>query len=128
MKWAAYVAIMGEIIHSYSILVGSSDRKRPPHGNLRLYGKIILKSNFNMGEWWVPDSAGSDYDPEVGSSEYCKEASTPIKGGEFRDWLSDCQIHKKESAQRISYTRTQNILRVVTQIRSSGKPISVVTT
>jgi hypothetical protein len=43
------------------------------------------------------DSSGSGQGPVAGSCEH-NEASSCIKGREFLDWLSDCQLLKKDSA------------------------------
>jgi len=44
------------------------------------------------------DSSGSGYEPVVGPYEGGNEPSGSIKGREFLDYLSDCQLLKKDSA------------------------------
>jgi hypothetical protein len=44
------------------------------------------------------DSAGAEYGPVAGSYEHGTESSGSIKGGEFLDQPSDCQLLKKYSA------------------------------
>jgi hypothetical protein len=43
------------------------------------------------------DSYGTGYGPVAGSCERGNESSGPIKGREFLDQLSDCQLLKLDS-------------------------------
>jgi len=44
------------------------------------------------------DASGSRLEPVTGCCEHGNEPSGSIKGGEFNDYLSDCQLLKKSSA------------------------------
>jgi len=44
------------------------------------------------------DAPGSEYGPVAGSCEHDNEPSGSLKGGEFFDHLSNCQLFRKDSA------------------------------
>jgi hypothetical protein len=45
-----------------------------------------------------PDASGSGQAPVAGSCEHCSEPSDSIKGREFIDQLSDCELLYKDYA------------------------------
>jgi hypothetical protein len=58
MRWARYIACVGEKSNSYRILVGKPEGNRPL-GRQDIGGWIIVKWIFNRMQWHGLDSAGS---------------------------------------------------------------------
>jgi len=85
MRWAGYVAHMGEIRNAYKIFVRKSEGRRLLE-DLCVYGRIIL-------EWILGDGVGrcgldssvSRQGPVASCFEHGDEPSGSIKGVEFLD-------------------------------------------
>jgi hypothetical protein len=97
MRWAGYVARMGETRNAYRILVRKPEGKRPLGRSRRRWADNIKIDLREMG-WYGRDQSGSGQRPVVGSCQHGDEPSGFLKSLGVPEWLHNWQPLRKGSA------------------------------
>jgi hypothetical protein len=81
MKFAGYVALMGQIRRAYKILVGKPEHNKPL-GRPRCRWEDNIRMDLREVGWGVVDwiHMAQDKEPVPGSCGHCNETSGSIKG------------------------------------------------
>jgi len=83
MRWTGRVALMGEVINSYTIFVGKPEEKRTLwRSRCRWADNIRMDLTESVGSCGL-DSSDSEQGPVAGSCEQGNETSGTIKGRKF---------------------------------------------